>query len=219
MADLERTSAWTTLAHLLRPQGRKGELLAELLTDFPDRFSDSPRVFLATPGFAGTEAEARQMRVLNHWLPVGKNLGRVVLAFEGIDSITLAETLAGLDVLVPTAERMELEDGAEYIDDLLDCTVYDEAHAVGTVTAVDFPTTADGTRRLADAAPLLTVLTPAGDEVLIPYVQAFITAIDTATKQIRMTLPEGLLEVNRAGAHADAEPDGEELADIEDNAS
>ena len=63
------------------------------------------------------------MSVVNHWLPVGKNHGRVVLAFAGVDSITLAETLAGLDVLVPTAERVELEDDAEYIDDLLDCTV------------------------------------------------------------------------------------------------
>ncbi len=210
MADPERTASWTTLAHLLRPQGRKGELLAELLTDFPDRFTDSPRVYLANVNFTGTEAEARQMRVANHWLPVGKNQGRVVLAFEGIDSITLAETLAGLDVLVPTNERVELEDDSEYIDDLLECTVYDGADAVGTVIAIDFPTTADGARRLSDAAPLLTVLTREGDEVLIPYVQAFVTTIDTAAKRIDMTLPAGLLEINRAGADSTADAGGEE---------
>ena len=215
MPELERTASWTTLAHLLRPQGRRGELLAELLTDFPDRFRDNPRVFLAREGFAGSEAEARPVRIVNHWLPVGKNHGRVVLAFEGIDSITLAESLEGLDVLVPTAERVELEEDAEYIDDLLGCTVYDRALAVGVVTTIDFPTTADGTRRLPQAAPLLTVRTPSGEDVLIPYVQAFVIAIDTAAKRIDMTLPAGLLEINRGGAEAGSAEAGAEAGEDE----
>ena len=206
-------SAWTTLAHLLRPQGRKGEVLAELLTDFPDRFRTSPRVFLAKPDFAGTPAEAREIRILNHWMPTGRNHGRVVLAFESIDSISLAETLEGLEVIIPADERTELEDDAEYIDDLLDCTVYDGADAIGQVTAVDFPTTPDGARRLPEAAPLLTLLTPAGDEVLIPYVQAFIVSISTETKRIEMKLPPGLLEINRGAApELEPEPDEDEEA-------
>ena len=53
------TPDWIVLAHLLRPQGRKGEVLAELFTDFPERFEKQTRVFLAASGFAGTEAEAR----------------------------------------------------------------------------------------------------------------------------------------------------------------
>ncbi len=206
-------SAWTTLAHLLRPQGRKGEVLAQLLTDFPERFRDSPRVFLAKPDFAGTEAEARATRVTNHWLPVGKNHGRIVLAFEGIDSISLAETLEGLEVIIPSEERLELDEDAEYIDDLLDCTVYDSAAAIGQVIAVDFPTTPDGARRLPDAAPLLTLLTPGGDEVLVPYVQAFIVTIDTPAKRIDMKLPAGLLDINRG---ASPEPPSEAKPDEDD---
>ena len=201
------TSAWTTLAHLLRPQGRKGELLAELLTDFPERFRDTPRVFLARPDFTGTEAEAREVTVTNYWLPVGKNHGRIVLTFPGIDSISLAETLEGLEVIVPSTERVELDDDAEYIDDLLGCTIYDGQHAVGEVTGVDFPTTPDGARRLPEAAPLLTVVTPAGDEVLIPYVQAFIVSIATAEKRIEMNLPPGLLEINSAATEPEAGED------------
>ena len=53
------SSPWIVLAHLLRPQGRKGELLAELLTDFPERFKEQKRVFLAKPDFVGEAAEAR----------------------------------------------------------------------------------------------------------------------------------------------------------------
>src|SRR5882757_531890 len=77
------TSPWTVLAHLLRPQGRKGELLAELLTDFPDRFVDRDDLFLAPPGFQGEPGEARRIKVASSWLPVGKNKGRVVLQLDG----------------------------------------------------------------------------------------------------------------------------------------
>jgi len=198
MTTLNQTSAgWVSLAHLLRPQGRKGEILAELFTDFPERFEDRTRVFLAKPDFAGPESAARAITVTNHWLPVGRNHGRIVLSFEGIDSINQAEELAGLDVFIPATERVELEDDAEYISDLIGCVVYDNGQAVGTVTDVEFPTSPDGTRRLAEAAPLLSVLTDAGDEVLIPYVQSFLLELLPEQKRINMSLPVGLVDVNR----------------------
>lgn len=196
----EQDQQWTVLAHLLRPQGRKGELLAELLTDFPHRFDDRARVFLAKPDYTGTQAQARSVEVVNHWLPVGKNNGRIVLHFHGIDSINDAEPLGGLDVLVPADERVELEDDAEYISDLVDCTVYVDGKAIGKVAGVDFPTTADGTRRLEGAPPLLTVEAPNGDEILIPYVQSFLVRLDVEKQRIEMQLPDGLLELNRSAS-------------------
>ena len=188
---------WITLAQLLRPQGRKGEILAELLTDFPERFDQHKRVFLAPANFTGEPSVARQAEVTGYWLPVGRNAGRIVLAFAGVDSIESAEALERLEVLIPEQERLALDEDAEYIDDLLGCIVYDAAAPIGSVTAVDFPTTPDGTRRLEDAAPLLTVLTPDGIEILIPYVTAYLVTVDTAQKRIEMTLPEGLIELNR----------------------
>ena len=190
-------NAWTVLAHLLRPQGRKGELLAELFTDFPERFEERNQVFLAKPGFSGTASAAQSATVANHWLPLGRNHGRVVLAFAGIDSIEKAEVLVGLDVLIPLEERIELEDDADYISDLIGCTVFDSGTPLGIVTGVDFPTTTDGTRRLEDAAPLLSVETPAGEEILIPYVQSFLVSRDIAAKRIEMILPAGLADLNR----------------------
>jgi 16S rRNA processing protein RimM len=189
--------SWTVLAHLLRPQGRRGEVLAELLTDFPARFSDRDQLYLAPAEFAGPASGARPIQVTHHWLPVGRNQGRVVLAFAGIDSIESAETLAGLEVIVPSSQRVELEEDEEYIDDLIGCEVFDNSESIGTVTTVDFPTTPDGARRLEAAAPLLTVTTPTGDEVLIPYVQSFLISLSTAEKRIEMKLPSGLLDLNR----------------------
>lgn len=194
---LASSAGWVVLAQLLRPQGRRGELLAELLTDFPERFDDEPRVFLAPANFSGSESAARAAKVISHWLPVGKNAGRIVLGFEGIDSISDAERLNGLEVIVPIAERVELDEDAAYISDLLECQVFDREQLIGTVTSVDFPTTPDGTRRLEDAAPLLTVLTEDQVEVLIPYVKQFLVSLDVAAKRIEMTLPKGLVELNR----------------------
>lgn len=195
--------AWIVLAHLLRPQGRKGELLAELFTDFPERFEEQKRVFLAAPGFEGEAAEARPAEVVAFWLPVGKNEGRVVLQFSGVDSISDAEAIAGKDVLVPREERLPLDDESIYISELIGCTVYDGSLPVGVVEDVQFAMTADGARRIDDAAPLLEVRSPEGDEILIPFAKAFLVAVDTAAKRIDMTLPEGLVEVNRSAGGED----------------
>jgi 16S rRNA processing protein RimM len=202
----QSTSTWIVLAHLLRPQGRKGELLAELFTDFPERFADKGRVFLAAPGFSGEQAEAGSAKVVGFWLPVGKNKGRVVLQFAGIETISDAETIAGLDVIIPCEERLALEDESVYISDLVGCAVYDGQKCVGVVDDVQFAMTADRGRRLDDTAPLLAVVSPDGDEILIPFVKAFLTTVDTGAKRIEMTLPAGLIEVNRS-------PSGEETSE------
>jgi 16S rRNA processing protein RimM len=196
--------AWIVLAHLLRPQGRKGEVLAELFTDFPERFEDQRRVFLAAPGFEGEEAEARPAEVVAFWLPVGKNEGRVVLQFAGINTISDAESIAGQDVLIPREERLPLDDESVYISELIGCSVYDGPLRVGVVEDVQFAMTADGGRRLDDAAPLLAVTSPEGDEILVPFAKAFLVTVDTEAKRIDMTLPEGLVEVNRAAGGSGA---------------
>jgi 16S rRNA processing protein RimM len=194
---MKSASSWIVLAQLLRPQGRKGELLAELLTDFPERFEDQRRVFLAAPGFSGTAAEARSAEVVAFWLPVGKNEGRIVLQFAGVDSISDAEAIAGQEVIVPEEERLPLDDESTYISELVGCKVYDGAAVVGVVEDVQFPTTPDGGRRLTDAAPLLAVRSLEGDEVLIPFAKAFLVSMNTEAKRIDMILPEGLVDVNR----------------------
>jgi len=193
--------SWIVLAHLLRPQGRKGELLAELLTDFPERFKEHPNVFLAQPDFQGKQDEARGAKVVSSWLPLGKSRGRIVLHFAGIDSISEAEAIAGLDVVVPSAERLPLDSESAYISDLVGCTVYDKGAAVGVISDVQFPTSPDGTSRLDDAPPILEVQSAEGDEILIPFAKTMIQRIDVAEKRIDMKLPIGLVDINRASGN------------------
>ncbi|MGD0798319.1 MAG: ribosome maturation factor RimM [Acidobacteriaceae bacterium] len=206
---MDRNPTWIVLAQVLRPQGRKGEVLADLLTDFPGRFASHPRVFLAPPGLAGPSAPntapapapsapPQPVDVASHWLPVGRNAGRIVLHFAGIDTIEQAQQLAGKQVLVPFTERTPLEPGAAYVSDLIGCTVYDRGQPIGLVDAVQFPTSPDGSHRLKDAAPLLAIASPEGGELLIPFANAFILELDLASKSIRMALPEGLTQINHS---------------------
>jgi 16S rRNA processing protein RimM len=205
MQSMDSTSQWVVLARILRPQGRKGEVLADLYTDFPDRFAEHPSVWLATPGFAGSATALpppaaglpQAVEVAAHWLPLGKNAGRIVLHFAGIDTIEQAEKLSGKEVVVPRTERLPLDPGAAYISDLVGCTVYDRDHALGIVDDVQFPTTPDGVRRLEDAAPLLSILSPEGDELLVPFASAYLLELNVAAQSIRMELPEGLADINR----------------------
>lgn len=183
---------WVSLAHLLRPQGRKGELLAELLTDFPERFADRTGIFLRRP--SGT---AEPVSVEAYWLPLGRNAGRIVLKLQAIDSINDAELLTGCDLVVAAEQRLPLDEeaGEQYIADLLDCSVFDAGENIGIVHDVHFPTTATGAR-LEEVAPLLVVHSLAGAELLIPFAKSWIDSVDVAAKRINMRLPEGLLDIN-----------------------
>ena len=190
-------SDWVAIATLLRPQGRKGELLSDLLTDLEDQFHDGRLVTLAKKDAQQPPANAVPIAIEGHWLPVGKNAGRIVLKLAGCDSISQAELLAGQQVMVPAAELPDLDPDTFYVADLLGCTLFDGEHEVGTIVDVQFATTPDGKTRLPDAAPLLCVELPGHtaeeEPLLIPFVRAHLESVDVAAKRIVMHLPEGLL--------------------------
>jgi len=173
--------SWVILARLVRPQGRHGEILADLLTDFPERFADRKRLYLVASDTSS--APAREVILERHW----QHKGRIVLKFASVDSINVADALRGLLVAIPASERAALTDDSVYISDLIGCKVVDLASApaaVGKVTDVDRET------------GLLVIQPPRGQELLIPFAKAYLVKIDTAAKRIEMRLPAGLLDIN-----------------------
>ena len=50
---------WVWLARIRRPQGRKGEVFADILTDFPEKFSERRRLWLLSAGDAAPGAKCR----------------------------------------------------------------------------------------------------------------------------------------------------------------
>lgn len=183
---------WTVLAHLLRPQGRRGEILADLLTDFPDHFTRRGRLFLAPPGFLGSSEEAKDVTILASWFPKGRNEGRIVLEIAHCVSIKEAEALVGLDLVTLREDRIPLATDENYISDLIGCDLYDGGYLAGVVEDVRFPSSTDGRTRL-DVAPWLVVKTPHAEETLVPFAKDLVVSIDTAGRRITMNLPDGLL--------------------------
>jgi 16S rRNA processing protein RimM len=180
---------WVWLARIRRPQGRKGEVLAEILTDFPEKFVERKQLWLL-PAAGAVSAAPREIDLANHWL----HKGGIVLHFAGVDSISAAELLKGLLVAVPQTERAPLNVDEVYIGDLIGCMLVDVAGAdavtVGEIENVD---------RAGGAAPLLVVRGARG-EVLIPFAKSYLRRIDLEGKRVEMALPEGLVDLNAPGA-------------------
>jgi 16S rRNA processing protein RimM len=180
---------WVWLARIRRPQGRKGEVFADILTDFPEKFEERRKLWLlpdAASGLRTANAIPSQVELAAHWL----HKGGIVLHFSGVDSISAAETLTGLVVAIPLGQRARLADDEVYIADLISCTLYDVAGPnpvlVGEIEDVD---------RTAGPVALLIVRGPAG-EVLIPFAKSYLRTIDLAAKRVEMALPEGLTDIN-----------------------
>jgi 16S rRNA processing protein RimM len=191
-------ASWTPIAKLLRPQGRRGELLAEPLTDLPDFFADltanTRELTLAPTDHPAPNAPTVTLE--SHFFPTGKNAGRIVLKLSGCDTISAAEALAGHQLLLPTSALPVLDPDTFFVRDLLGCTLCDGDLAIGTIVDLEFATAPDGRTRRPDAAPLLAVqlLTqPDADPVLIPFIRAWLDNVDLPARRIMMHLPEGLL--------------------------
>jgi 16S rRNA processing protein RimM len=172
-----------TLARILRPRGLRGEVVAEILTDFPERLPKLREVWLAD----GRSAP-RQVRVQRCWLSPSRG-GQVVFHFADVASIEDAECLRGLEVQVPIEERAPLAAGNYFVSDLVGCAVWEAGATspLGSVCDVEFP----------GGAPLLAINTNNG-EVLVPMAAEFCVHIDVKAKRIDVTLPEGLRDLNRS---------------------
>lgn len=187
-----------TLARLLRPQGRRGELLAELMTSSPELLSSPSGIFLVPPGATSPQPDAQRILVESTWMPTGRNAGRIVVKLAGCDSISAAELLAKSQLMLPAEERPPLEDDTYYVSDLIGCDLYDGEMLAGKIVDVEFATSPDGKLRLDEAAPLLVVQrtddTEDTEPAMVPFVRAFLQSVDTTARRIVMNLPEGLLD-------------------------
>jgi len=172
-----------TLARIVRPWGRRGEVAAEILTDFPERLTERREAWLAAEGSAPRPAKILSCRL---------HLGQAIFHFEGVDSISDAEALRGLEVQVPLAERVPAGEGRHYIADLIGCAIWEAGVAAPVGTVQDVQRSGDGA---ASDSWVLVVITPRG-ELLIPLAAEICTHIDTAGRRIEVRLPEGLRDLN-----------------------
>lgn len=190
-ADAAGTPVWDDLilvGFVVRAQGNRGEVAVHAQTDFPDvRFRAGADLWLRTAG--GTPERRRIAEARMH-------AGRPVLRFDGVESISGAEALAGAELRIGPAEQDPLPPGSYYHHELIGCEVAcRDGRRVGLVTAVEGGL---GVPRL--------VVRGAGGEVLIPLALDICPEIDVAARRIVVTPPDGLLELNGAWQSADPAP-------------
>jgi 16S rRNA processing protein RimM len=195
---------WVIVARILRPRGNKGEVAAELLTDFSERLTRLTEVYLGPSRGAGA-TEPRPIALKSCWLSQNHK-GQAVFHLEGCNSISEAEKFRGFEVLLPIEKRVTLPAGQYFVDDLIGCSVFETSEGrsvvssspcsmattpslLGVVKEVQF--TGEGVA----GAPLLVVDTPSG-ELLVPLAEDICTRINILARRIEVVLPEGLRNLN-----------------------
>jgi len=163
---------------VLRTQGRRGEVAAELHTGVRERFHAGLRVL------ALDKLDCRRELVIEDSWP---HKGLVVLKFRGVENISQAQTLVGCEIQVPRAERLPLPRGEFYVSDLAGCAVFNRGAEVGRIAEVRFG---------CGDAPLLTVKAGAS-EYLLPLAEAYLVNVDLKGRRLDMDLPEGMLELGQ----------------------
>ena len=179
----ETNGEFITLARVVKTQGRHGEVAVEVHSAVPDRFHKGMKLLVLLRSASSSNATRREIEVEDLW----PHKEWLVLKFLGVDSISEAEELIGSELQVPANERAQLESGWNYVSDLVGCAVFDSGHEIGNIENVEFG---------AGEAPLLIVAAANGKKFDVPFAEAYLEGIDLNSRQVRMQLPEGLLEVN-----------------------
>jgi len=174
--DVGASSELVIIARAIKPRGLKGEIVAELLTDFPERFENVEELVLVSPS-----GERSTKRLEDYWF----QNDRVVLKLSGYDDVETAKELVGFEFAVPESERVPLPADHYYDWELEGCTVKVGDDTIGKVNSV----------LKTGGAEILIVTDNSGKELLIPLVDSIVVEVDPERKTIVVDPPEGLLDL------------------------
>jgi 16S rRNA processing protein RimM len=163
------------VAKIAKSRGLRGELVADVLTDFPERFNDLETVIALLPG-----DERRVLKIERFWF----QKGRIIFKFAGFDSIETAETLRGAEICIPESEAVALETDEFFDWELENCAVETiEGEQIGRVKEL-----------MRTGGTEILVVEGAEKDYLIPFAEAICVEVDVENKLIKIDAPEGLLE-------------------------
>ncbi len=164
------------VARAVRTRGLKGEIVAELLSDFPERFEQVSAILAVSSG------EQKTLELENHWF----QNDRIVLKFAGYDDVDSAKSLLGFEFALPESERMQLSENEYYDWELEGCSVViKDGPTLGIVRGV----------LRTGGVELLAIEDESAREYLVPLVESFVIKIDISLREIVIDPPEGLLEL------------------------
>lgn len=167
---------WVTIGVVVAPHGVHGEVRVKPLTDFPERFLSTKRVFVAKANGEYQELAVGRAR------PHGRGL--FVLRLNGITNRDDAEGLRNLELQVPREEAVPLPEDSYYVFDLVDAEVFTvDGESLGRLVDVIH----------TGANDVFHVRNSEGKEVLIPVLKDVVKLIDLNGRRIEVDPPEGLL--------------------------
>lgn len=165
------------IARIIKARGVRGEVACNVDTDFPGRFASLNSVTLRMPD--GTRLA---LSIENYWF----HQRRVILKFEGYDTMTAAETLVGGCLVIPDGDELPLDNDQYYERRLVGSMVVTAAgQEVGRVTRL----------MRTGGTDLLVIDGEGGREHLVPFAEAICTEVDVAAKRITINPPDGLLDL------------------------
>lgn len=173
-----KLSPYIECGRIINTHGCRGEVKAEPWTDEPYDMVELGRVFI------GDGEEKREMKITRGAVMQGRFL---LLGLAGVTTMDAADALRGT-VLYAAREDFHLAEGQYFLSDAVGLPVYDaregrEGQLLGTVTDIS-PNA---------ASEIYTVRTPAGEDVLVPAVSAFITEV-VPGEYVRMTPIDGMFD-------------------------
>lgn len=172
------TDDLVAVAVAVKTRGLRGEVVANLLTDFPERFER-----LQTLIAVGADGKRETLILEEHWF----QNERIILKFAGYDSVEAAKWLVGYEFAVPETERVQLSENEFYDWELAGCEVLTiGGERIGRVASV----------MRTGGVEMLVVENTENEkrDYLIPLAETICVEIDIGQKRIRVDLPEGLLE-------------------------
>ncbi|MDI7276066.1 MAG: ribosome maturation factor RimM [Anaerolineae bacterium] len=164
------------MGRVLAPWGARGEVRAQVLTQFPERFAALHEITVGE--------ERRVFRLQSARL----HKGNVVLKLEGIDSPEQAAALRGELLYVPLSEAMPLGEHEYYHYQILGLDVYTvQGEHLGSVTDI-----------LETGSNDVYVVQGRGREVLIPALADVVQEVDLEHRRLVVVLPPGLVDEEEA---------------------
>ena len=165
------------VAHIVKTRGLRGEVVADLRTDFPERFEKLKSLI----GISSSD-DKRSLQIEEQWF----HGDRLVLKFAGFGSIEEAKELVNFDLAVPVDDRVELPNDTFYEWELVGSSVVTvDGKKIGKVSGVMH----------TGGVEMLSVVDETGRDRLIPMASDIVVEIDKDQKLIRIDPPKGLLEL------------------------
>lgn len=166
---------------IVRAHGIRGEAVVYVTTDEPEDRFVAGSVLQTDPATAGP------LTIESVRIHTSSGTDRLLIAFEGVADRDAAERLRGVKLLFESKDIEPTDDPDEFHDfQLIGLSVHlDSGENVGEIVRVSHGPGAD----------MLIVRRPDGRQSLVPFVKAIVPDVDLSTGRVRITPPEGLLDL------------------------